>query len=229
MLLIFLALYNDILYVYTLTDPSVSDIIKKGLMEENNQQKKRRSEILESAKELFSTTGFHKADMNEIAKRANVAKGTVYLYYPSKKELFITVIKDGLENLSKKISDEVENNYDSVGKIKKAISTYMLFFADNQALYRILLHPDLALIEDVAKTMKDIKLSKLPQLADALKKGVEEKQIRKVDEKALSYMILGMIDFVLYQWLSNSGEEEPIEEKIEQIIDVLFRGILSEK
>lgn len=96
-------------------------------MQENDQQKKRRTDILESAEEIFSVTGFHKADMNEIAKRANVAKGTVYLYFPSKKDLFISVIKDGLENLSKGISDKVENIDDSIGKIKKAISTYMFF------------------------------------------------------------------------------------------------------
>ena len=197
-------------------------------MEENEQQKKRRIEILESAETIFSSAGFHKADMNEIAKQAKIAKGTVYLYYPSKKELFIAVIRYGLENLSKKISDEVENIEDSVGKIKKAISTYMLFFKDHQALYRILLHPDLELIDGIAETMKDAKLSKLPQIEKTLKKGIEEKQIRNIDEKSLSYMILGMTDLLLFQWLSNP-DEEPIEKKIEQITDVLFRGILNGK
>lgn len=196
-------------------------------MEENEQQKKRRSEILEAAKAIFSSAGLHKADMNEIAKRANIAKGTVYLYFPSKKDLFIAVIQDGLESLSHKIREEVENIDDSVGKIKKAISTYMLFFKDHQALYRILLQPDLELIDGIAETMKDVKLSKLPQIAETIKKGIEKGQIRKVDEETVSYMILGMIDLVLYQWLSNNGEEEQIEKKIEQINEVLFKGILN--
>ncbi len=196
-------------------------------MEENDQQKKRRADILVSAKEIFSIAGFHKADMNEIAKQANVAKGTVYLYFPSKKELFIAVIKDGLENLSQKISNEVGKIDDSIGKIKKAISTYMLFFKSHQALYRILLHPDVELMDDIAETMKDIKLSKLPQITETIAKGIKEEQIRKLDEKSLSYMILGMTDLLLFQWLSNPNEE-PIEKKIEQITDVLFRGILNE-
>lgn len=195
-------------------------------MQENDQQKKRRTEILESAKEIFSSAGFHKADMNEIAKCAKVAKGTVYLYFSSKNELFIAVIRDGLENLSQKISNEVENIDRSVGKIKQAISTYMMFFKENQALYRILMHPDLELMDDIVKTMKDVKLSKLPLLGETLRKGMEEGQIRKVDEKSLSYMILGMVDLVLFQWLSNPNEE-PIEKKIDQINEVLFKGILN--
>ena len=196
-------------------------------MEENEQQKKRRIEILESAETIFSSAGFHKADMNEIAKQAKIAKGTVYLYYPSKKELFIAVIKDGLESLSKNITIEVEKIEDSVGKIKKAISTYMLFFRDHQALYRILLHPDLELMDDIVETMKSVKLSKLPQITETIQKGIEDGQIRKVDEEAVSYMILGMIDLLLFQWLSNPNKE-PIEKKIEQINEVLFKGILNE-
>ena len=195
-------------------------------MEGNEQQKKRRTEILVAAKDIFSITGFHKADMNEIAKRANIAKGTVYLYFPSKKKLFIGVIKDGLESLSHKISEEVENIDDSVEKIKKAISTYMFFFKDHQALYRTLLHPDLELLDDIAETMKDIKLSKLPQLAETIKKGIKTGQIRKIDEEAVSYMILGMIDLLLFQWLSKP-DKEPIEKKIRQINEVLFKGILN--
>jgi TetR/AcrR family fatty acid metabolism transcriptional regulator len=193
-------------------------------MFESAPQRKRRIEILKSAKDVFSSAGFHKAGMDEIARRANIAKGTVYLYFPSKIELFIAVIKDGLENLAQKISSEVEVIESSADKIKKAISTYMLFFSDNQQLYRILLHPDLDFNDEVRKIMKDVKLSKLPQITITIKKGIEKGEIRELDEESLSYMILGMTDFLLFQWLSNPNTE-PIEKKIDQINDVLFRGI----
>ena len=74
--------------------------------------------------------------------------------------------------------------------------------------------------------MKDIKLSKLPQLAETIKKGIKTGQIRKIDEEAVSYMILGMIDLLLFQWLSKP-DKEPIEKKIRQINEVLFKGILN--
>jgi len=189
-------------------------------------EQQRRTEILEAAKEIFSVSGFHKADMNEIAKAANIAKGTVYLYFQSKKDLFIAVIKNGLENLAQKIRNEVKEIEEPVEKIKRAISTYMFFFRENQLLYRILLHPDLELMDDITETMKDVKLSKLPQLADTIIRGIEEGKIRPIDADALSYMILGMVDFSLFQWLSSTNAE-PIEKKIEQVNEVLFKGILS--
>ena len=197
-------------------------------MERNKEQNNRRAEILKAAEEIFSLNGYHKADMNEIAKRANIAKGTVYLYFPSKKELFISTIKEGLEALSQKIITELENIDNSVERIKKAISTHMLYLKDHQALYKILLQPDMEFMGDVLKTVKDYKLSKLPKMAEAIKLGIKEKQIRNLDGESLSYMILGMIDLSLYQWLLNP-EEEPIEKKIDLLLDVLFNGILSER
>lgn len=197
-------------------------------MQQSDQQKKKRDNILKSAEKIFSLSGFHKADMSEIAKSANVAKGTVYLYFPSKKELFISVIKDGLEDLSQKINNEVKNIDDAVEKIKKAISTHMLFFKSHQELYRILIHPDVELMEDIFTTLKDIKLSKLPKLIEGLENGINAGQIRKLNAKSLSYMILGMTDLLLFQWLSNP-EEESLESKIEQLFDVLFNGILNGK
>ncbi len=197
-------------------------------MKENKQQKKRRADILEAAEEVFSLNGYHKADMNEIAKKASIAKGTVYLYFPSKKKIFISLIKDGLETLAKKIKEDVENIDNSVEKIKKAISTQMLYLKNHQGLYRILLQPDSELMDDVFKTMKDIRLSKLPRLAEGIKEGIKEGQIRNLNETSLSFMILGMIDMTLYHWLTNPNEE-PIEKKIDLLIDVLFNGISNGK
>ena len=56
--------------------------------------KKRRGQILKAATDVFSRKGFSAATIPEIAKGAGIAAGTIYIYYPSKRELFIAVIKD---------------------------------------------------------------------------------------------------------------------------------------
>ena len=55
---------------------------------------KRREQILQAGMEVFSRKGFAAATIPEIANAAGVAAGTIYLYYPSKRELFIAVIKN---------------------------------------------------------------------------------------------------------------------------------------
>ena len=56
--------------------------------------KRRREQILDAAMEVFSRKGFAMATTAEIAREAGVAEGTIYNYFPSKRELFIAVIKN---------------------------------------------------------------------------------------------------------------------------------------
>ena len=53
----------------------------------------RREEILKAALEVFSQKGYEASTIPEIARAAGVAAGTIYLYYPSKRELFVAVVK----------------------------------------------------------------------------------------------------------------------------------------
>ena len=53
----------------------------------------RQEQILKAALEVFAQKGFAAATVPEIAKRAGVASGTIYLYYPSKRELFAAVVE----------------------------------------------------------------------------------------------------------------------------------------
>jgi TetR/AcrR family transcriptional regulator, fatty acid metabolism regulator protein len=193
-------------------------------MSESPQQIKRRTEILESARQIFSNVGFHKADMNEIAQKANIAKGTVYLYFSSKKDLFISLIREGLVDLTHKIGVDIENLEDPVERIKRSITTYMTFFEENQSLYRILLHPDKEIKDDIEETWKDYTLSKIPALSETLNEGIELGKLRTMDTITASYMILGMVDQVLHQWMTDPSSES-MKKKIEQINDLLFNGI----
>src|SRR4030042_6546753 len=55
---------------------------------------RRRGQILKAAMEVFSRKGYSAATIPEIARAAGIAAGTIYIYYPSKRELFIAVIKN---------------------------------------------------------------------------------------------------------------------------------------
>lgn len=56
----------------------------------------RPDEILEAALEVFVTRGYAAARLDEVARRAGVTKGTIYLYYPGKEALFKAVVRGSL-------------------------------------------------------------------------------------------------------------------------------------
>ncbi len=53
----------------------------------------KRAQILDGAKRVFSQTGFDGASMNDITREAGVSKGTVYVYFPSKEDLFEAMVE----------------------------------------------------------------------------------------------------------------------------------------
>ena len=67
----------------------------------------RPQELLDAALELFVQNGYAATHSDEVARRAGVSKGTLYLYFPSKEELFKAVVRATLSNL---IAEGAEND-----------------------------------------------------------------------------------------------------------------------
>ncbi|MGH9082055.1 MAG: TetR/AcrR family transcriptional regulator [Acidimicrobiales bacterium] len=67
----------------------------------------RRADILAAALACFARTGYHDTTMNEVAEAAEVSKGTPYLYFPSKEELFIALHDEWGCGLGERIGSEV--------------------------------------------------------------------------------------------------------------------------
>jgi AcrR family transcriptional regulator len=63
-----------------------------------------------AARDLFRKYGFNKTSVNEIAKKANVAKATIYKYYESKELILKNIILDYLEHMFNEISQQFRNN-----------------------------------------------------------------------------------------------------------------------
>lgn len=61
---------------------------------------KRRSMILQAAAEVFAERGYRLSSVNDIIQRAGIARGTFYLYFDSKREVFLQVIQSYFEDIA---------------------------------------------------------------------------------------------------------------------------------
>ncbi len=66
------------------------------------EKQKRREEILAAARDLFYEKGYQNTTVEEIAEAAEISKGTVYLYFASKDELYVSVILEGFGGTGEK-------------------------------------------------------------------------------------------------------------------------------
>ena len=81
----------------------------------------KRERILGSAIELFNRWGFAKTSLDEIARNAYIAKSTIYYYFPSKENLFISAIQEKAEEFFQKLSTAI----DSAEKFEDKLSCFL--------------------------------------------------------------------------------------------------------
>ncbi len=82
-----------------------------GIQERKRREKeRRRQEILAAAREIFSVKGFNSATMEEIASKAELSPGTLYLYFKNKEELHTSLSIDILAHLGSEIGKVVDQD-----------------------------------------------------------------------------------------------------------------------
>jgi AcrR family transcriptional regulator len=186
----------------------------------------RTSEILAAAHRVFAQKGFQGATIEEVAKTAEVAKGTVYLYYRSKHDLYWAALERGIVDMLEKTRASMEAADTTAAKILAFIETKVRYFDENRDFFRIyfsefgtcLTHP----AED--KEFTDLYLQQSRMLATVLEQGLRRKEIRpsRADTTALAITDLtrGLITHRLLGW--SKGK---VQDDIVFLFDFVWKGI----
>ncbi|MEA1913047.1 MAG: TetR/AcrR family transcriptional regulator [candidate division WOR-3 bacterium] len=64
-----------------------------------DQSVRRKEQIMKEARKLFAKKGYHEVKVSDVAKKCRVAKGTVYLYFDSKSDLFVQVFIQSIDHI----------------------------------------------------------------------------------------------------------------------------------
>lgn len=110
-----------------------------GIIERKEREREaRRTQILNAAQKVFEAQGLGQASMDEIAKEAELAKGTIYLYYKNKDELFIGLILRGFEHLYDMILAETSVLSRGIEKIAGVGNAYRRFSTEDRFLFSLM-------------------------------------------------------------------------------------------
>jgi len=139
-----------------------------------------KDKILIVANKLFSRFGFHKTSMDEIAKIARKAKGSLYYHFASKEELFTEVVAKEIENLKANLSIIVsDKNLNANEKIKRYLIKRMEIL-NNAANYHETLKADFFehfdFIDDLRKELDDWEKAQIKKI---IEQGIEEDVFEK--------------------------------------------------
>jgi AcrR family transcriptional regulator len=201
---------------------------KLGRPKDENLMSRRREEILHTAAHIFAQNGYSKTDLQVVADVLQISKGTIYRYFPSKRELFLAAVDRGMQSLLEATDESMEDIHDPLEKMAIGIHTYLTFFDD---------HPEFAelLIQERAE-FKDRKKSTYfnyddrvtPMWTVVFQRLIAEGRIRNTPV----HRILDVIGNLLYGTMFTNffaGRNKSCEDQAQDIIDVVFNGILSDR
>src|SRR5262245_14880578 len=99
----------------------------------------RREAIIAAAARLFAELGYDSCEMDRVAARLRIAKGTLYLYFDSKEKLFCACVDDGMRQMQTAVRVAAAAQNDPLDKIAAAIRAYLEFFDDHPHYVELLI------------------------------------------------------------------------------------------
>jgi AcrR family transcriptional regulator len=191
-------------------------------------KRERRRQILDAAKHVFADAGYHGASINAIIERANIARGTFYLYFESKSAVFSSILDQAMADLRQHMHRiEVDNPQISPQlQLRMQVIDALEYVVQDRPLAMLLLSaghtPDAEAAERLDQFFGEIR----DLLRRAFESGQEIKLLRKVQPVLLAAAMLGMIRGVV-EMIITQPDAPKVEQVVDELLTVALRGVLA--
>ena len=187
---------------------------------------KRRSQIVTAATLLFSDQGFFKTTMKDIAKKAGVSAGLVYLYVKEKEDVLLLVLLQVLDAYACEIPRAMEGVTDPLDRLVTAIEAYCRVVDCHRAATVLAYRSTKSLSPERRKLIQESETSTNEIISDAITVCMKAGLIRALNVDVLTYQIVLVAHgWALKSWYFKSRLS--LEEYIVDSLDVLLTGVLS--
>lgn len=173
-----------------------------------------KDKIIDVAKELFSQKGFYETRVSDIVNKADVAQGTFYIYFKSKEDLFLELIKKLHHQLIQRLSTHKNSNKDFETTIKSIITDFLTEVYKNREIAQIFFGQLLGINEEFRR-LYITKISDIQQIF----KEVIEKYYDDENSQVLATMLLGFLRQLFFNCLTYQNLS------LDDMIDRAFKGV----
>ncbi len=188
----------------------------------------RTREILSAARKLMERRGLEAVTMEEIAGAAGVAKGTLYLYFPSKDELIRALITQVGEILLQDIEAIVQASGSPPEKIRRVASLLLDYLIKERALFpayaRDLRRGGADSPKGYWRQLQDMEEKFLDLVIPVFSQGIDAGLFIPANPRLLSFMLRSMVRGVGYYQM-NEGQEEAVKEALPVLLILLSSGL----
>ena len=198
------------------------------------EKENRKNAILRAARKLFFERGFKSVTVDLIAAKAEVSKGSIYLYFDSKEEIYTQILISASIDRHKDIENFMKKEGTAAELLVLFAYNYVDFFLDNNELFRILmtfmLHSEnMNLTEDQNTQLIHTTNENIRTISEILQKGVDSGEfVRDIDIRQIQNALWGLFNGIISLYIYTGAPEkraERIHTTVRESLKVFIKGI----
>lgn len=175
-----------------------------GIKQRRRREKEqRRQQILDASRTLLFKNGLNAISVNQIARQAELAVGTIYFYFRSKEEIFAALQEEGLELLLADVHRALEEASDARESLHNIAQAYFNFSREQKSYFDVINYflsaADVVFAPEIKQQIDQQGMRILKVVEQALRNGVDQGQFRMIDARrhALLFWVIlhGLVPF----------------------------------
>lgn len=195
-----------------MSEKTETKLTKKGL--------ETRNKLLRAAEKVFAQKGYYDASIVNITQEANVANGTYYNYFTTKKEIFDELIRDYNRNLRLTIKHEMEQATSHEDAQRKGFKAFFDWAKKRPDLYSIVQQ---AVVVD--EELYRWYYSKIAEgFIKSLTAGINDGEFKPLDRETVAYSLMSIGQFLGMRWIYWEEKDVP-EDVFEAAMTLIFEGL----
>ena len=186
----------------------------------------RKQEILTAATKSFSLFGYKATTMDQIAKIANVGKGTIYTFFENKEVLFQEIVLQMIAEMKHEATKAIKED-SSFQENAHAALMKMLEFRETHQLFAKIIDEEKELrTPTVQQVVQQVEQAIVSFVKEKIDKYIERGEIRQVNSELVAYLLLKTYLALVNDW-NLTHDQSLSEDEISTIIqDTIFRSLL---
>ncbi len=182
----------------------------------------RRAQLLEVARRVFGTSGFHSVSMEDVAKEAGITKPILYDHFSSKKDLYLALLDADLADLREKVTEALSSPAGNRERIRRSFQAYFDFVDDQADGFRLLMQETVGAEKYFRERVGSVREEILSDVADL----IERESGRTLDRDHAEIVALGLIGMVENVSQHHPGASpEKRQVAVDTLVALAWRGI----
>jgi AcrR family transcriptional regulator len=186
----------------------------------------RKEEILRTATELFAENGFSDAITQALAERLQIGKGTIYRYFPSKRDLFLAAADRVMRKMQEKILANIAGVEDGLEQVARGMTAFLSFFSEHPEYVELLIQERAQFKDRKRPTYFEHREVNVVRWQKLYARLIAEGRVRDIPVERITDVVGNLIYGTMFTNFF-AGQKKPVEQQARDILDIVFQGILT--